>query len=126
MNVNGNNGRLSGLDRLGMAISSACLIHCLAFPLLTATLPFLSVALPGDEWTHKVLLGLAVPVTGFALYRGWLRHRSIAPSVVGAIGLGVIGAALFAPNEAIESALSVAGGLTVVWAHLGNWRARHG
>ncbi|MBN9505823.1 MAG: MerC domain-containing protein [Altererythrobacter sp.] len=120
------NERLSGLDRLGMVISSACLVHCLALPLLTALLPFLSTTLPGDEWTHKALLGMALPVTGLALLRGWQRHRSAAPAIAGAIGLGIVATALFVETELVESALTVTGGLIVVWAHLRNWRVRHG
>jgi hypothetical protein len=120
------NGPLSALDRLGMVISSACLVHCMALPLLTALLPFLSTTLPGDEWTHKALLGMALPVTGLALLRGWQRHRSAVPAVAGAIGLGIIGGALFVETDLVESALTVTGGLIVVWAHLRNWRIRHG
>lgn len=119
------NSRISRLDRLGMAISSACLIHCLALPLLSAALPFLSATLPGDEWIHLLLLSMAIPVTGFALLRGWQRHRAAGPALAGTIGLAIIAFALCAGNETIETILTVTGGLFVVGAHLGNWRANH-
>jgi hypothetical protein len=119
------NGGISRLDRLGMAISSACLIHCLALPLLSAALPFLSVTLPGEEWVHRLLLGMAIPVTGLALLRGWQRHRAAGPALAGIIGLAIIAFALFVEDEAIEAILTVTGGLIVVGAHLGNWRANH-
>jgi hypothetical protein len=126
MNSDTGNGRLTGLDRLGMVISSACLVHCLALPLLTALLPFLSTTLPGDEWTHKALLGMALPITGLALLRGWQRHRTAAPAIIGAIGLSLVATALFVETVALESVLTVTGGLIVVWAHLRNWRVGHG
>jgi hypothetical protein len=125
VSFNVENGRLSGLDRLGMVISSACVIHCLALPLAAAMLPLLSVTLPGDEWIHKVLLGLALPVTGLALYRGWRRHHSLFPLVTGATGLSIVGLALLAQSEALEAFLSATGGSIVVWAHLRNWRTHH-
>lgn len=117
---------ITRLDRLGMLISSACLVHCLALPLLTALLPFLSLSLPGDEWTHRVLLAMALPVTGLALFRGWRRHRAAVPTICGAAGLMMIAAGLFPGSEIAEAALTVTGGLIVVGAHLMNWRARHG
>ncbi|HWK41369.1 MAG TPA: MerC domain-containing protein [Croceibacterium sp.] len=123
--MSGNVGstRLSGLDRMGMMISGICLIHCLALPLIAALLPFFAVTLPGDEWTHRVLLGMALPVTGFALLRGWRRHRAAGPAITGAVGLGLIATALFVPEETMEVALTVVGGLIVIRAHIGNWRA---
>lgn len=120
--MNAESERLSRLDRWGMMISSVCLVHCLAFPLLTALLPFFAVALPGDEWLHPLLLGLALPVTGFALLRGYWRHRLVRPLLLGMAGLALIAGALFAHGELAEAALTVTGGLLVVGAHWLNWR----
>ncbi|WP_172593153.1 MerC domain-containing protein [Altererythrobacter sp. B11] len=122
MNSPASSASLSRLDRLGMAVSSLCLVHCLALPVLTALLPFFAAELPGDEWIHPLLLGLALPVTGLALLRGWLRHRLARPAALGAAGLAIIASALLAPHGVAESALTVVGGLLVVWAHVLNWR----
>ena len=91
-------------------------------PFLAAMLPFIAASLPGDRWVHPVLLGLALPVTGFALVRGFMLHRLRRPAAIGAAGLALIASALFVTGTVAEAALTVGGGLLVVSAHLLNWR----
>lgn len=123
MNADTPNPALSSLDRWGIMISSACLVHCLALPLLGAMLPLFAASLPADEWVHPLLLGTALPVTGLALLRGYRRHRLARPALLGCLGLGLITAALFSGAHDVEAVLTVAGGLLVATAHLLNWRS---
>jgi len=115
-------GRLSWLDRMGIVISSICLVHCLALPLLIALLPVVASALPADGWVHPLLIGLALPVTGLALWRGYRRHRRIVPTSLGIAGLGLIALALAAEGWG-EALLTVGGGVLVSLAHILNWRS---
>ncbi|BDD66169.1 membrane protein [Sphingobium sp. TA15] len=114
--------RLSRMDRWGIIISSACLVHCLALPLAIALLPAIASSLPSDSWVHPVLIGLALPVTGGALWRGYRTHLRAVPALLGALGLGFIASALFARGGLAEPALTVFGGLLVSAAHILNWR----
>lgn len=116
--------RLSRLDRWGIIISSACLVHCLALPLVLALLPAFASSLPPDSWVHPVLIGMALPVTGAALWRGYRLHRRAGPALTGVTGLALIAAALLARGGPAEPALTVMGGLIVSAAHIFNWR-RH-
>lgn len=121
MNADTPGAALSSLDRWGIMISSACLVHCLALPLLGAMLPLFAASLPADEWVHPLLLGAALPVTGLALLRGYRRHRRARPALIGCLGLALIAGALFS-GAAAEAALTAAGGLLVAGAHVLNWR----
>jgi len=113
---------MSRLDRWGMAISTLCLVHCVALPVALAFLPAFVSVLPGDEWVHPLLIGLALPVTGLALWRGYADHGQLAPALIGSAGLLLIGAALFFRGTIDEQVLTVGGGLVVASAHLLNWR----
>ena len=115
---------LSRLDRLGMLVSSLCLVHCLALPLMIAALPALGNTLPSDAMIHSALILVALPVTGYALLRGYRTHRRTPPLLIGAVGMLLVAAALFVgPRIYLEQALTILGGLLVTGAHLINWRS---
>lgn len=113
---------LTKLDRLGILISSLCLMHCLALPLVAVLLPAFAEVLPSDLWVHVVLIGFALPVSGFTLLRGYLAHRRRRPALIGAAGLLVVisGAVAAAPVAGV--ALTVVGGALVAGAHMLNMR----
>ena len=76
------------LDRLAIALSGLCLIHCLAIPLAVLAAPTVAAWFTGTETTaHWVLLALALPLSLWAYYRGYRRHRGVAAAVTGAVGL---------------------------------------
>lgn len=113
---------LSRLDRWGIVLSSLCLVHCILLPVALALLPAVAATVPGDAWVHPVLIALALPVTGTALWRGFRQHRSAGPFLIGVAGLGLIASALLFRETALEQILTVLGGLTVSAAHILNWR----
>ena len=113
------NGRL---DATAICISTACIIHCLALPVVAATLPlFASIA--DAEWVHKVFILAAIPISVTALA---LSSRSrVVLSFFGlvSIGLGLLVAGAFV--EALhdhETLLTVSGALVLSFAHLMRWR----
>lgn len=114
------------LDWLAIGASGLCLVHCLALPLLIASLPSLG-AFAGGGQTHWILLAFAVPVSVWALGR----RRGAAgftALIVGGIGLALmaVGVARF-EGLAEERWLTVAGVVLVAVAHTIRWRGRrHG
>ena len=117
------NGQKHGwLDSFAVGASMACLVHCLALPLLIALLPALAGVLEIGEGLHIALFGLAVPVSSIALLIGHRCHRQIAPVVGGMLGLALLGSGLLAGRPAAETALTVSGSLLLASAHLMNWR----
>ena len=74
-------------DRIAIALSTICIVHCLAMPVLIAVLPVAAVAFGSDGHFHTLMLWLVVPtsVIGFGL--GFRVHRS--PGIV-TVGMGAI------------------------------------
>jgi hypothetical protein len=122
MSVQGPSARAFDIGAIGL--SALCLVHCLALPLLAAALP-----LAGDwaraEWVHPLFVAIAAPLSLGAL---WLNSRGAkrppALLAMAAAGLALLLAGAF--GGGLEHVLTVAGSLTLVAAHLWNWRRRHG
>ncbi|MBB4757875.1 hypothetical protein FHT12_002130 [Xanthomonas campestris] len=115
----------SVLDNSAIALSSLCLLHCLALPLLAAALPLLG-AWSRAEWVHVVFAAAAVPLSGYALWSSHRRHALPAPvwalAVFGLAGL-VLGASGVA-GAALETPVTVTGSLLLASTHLVNLRLR--
>jgi len=96
------------LDRMGMALSGLCLMHCLG---TAVTVALLSAAgsLLGDPWIHEVGLAAAMALGALALGRGILEHGFMMPSAVGSLGLGVMSGALSLPHDSGEALYTVIG-----------------
>lgn len=114
------------LDTGAIALSSLCLLHCLALPLLAAALPLFG-AWAEAEWVHGIFVGIALPLTGFAL---WRAHRQQPlPAVAwtaAAMGLALLLAgALEWPSHGSETAVTVVGSLLLAATHVWNARRRH-
>ncbi|NJC44575.1 MerC domain-containing protein [Xanthomonas arboricola] len=115
----------SVLDNSAIALSSLCLLHCLALPLLAAALPLLG-AWSRAEWVHVVFATAAVPLSGYALWSSHRRHALPAPvwalAVFGLAGL-VLGASGVAGGS-WETPITVIGSLLLASTHLLNLRLR--
>ncbi len=113
-------------DASAIALSTLCLIHCLALPLLAAALPLFG-AWAKDEWVHVVFVAIAAPLTGLALWRAHQHHRlPVALRLLAAAGLaGLLAGAFGWPREAWETPITVAGSLALASAHVWNWTRHH-
>jgi hypothetical protein len=112
------------LDGIAIALSGACLVHCLLLPIAAAFMPLL-VPAADAEWVHWVFVALAVPVSVLAL-----RHRhSSARLTLGLRMLAVLGLGLLAlgatgwPQPRFETAITVFGGLVLASVHATNFFA---
>lgn len=113
----------SWLDWAAISASGLCLVHCLALPLVIATLPSFGGAIAGSA-THWVLLAFAVPVSLWVLTRE-RGPAALLPLVFGCAGLSLmtLGVALFEGNPT-ERVLTVTGVLLVAVAHIMRWTRR--
>lgn len=126
--------RAQSADLAGIALSSVCLVHCLALPLALLLAPALASWLRLPEWLHAAILLLALPAALVAMTDGWRRHRRWAPPLLAAAGLALLTLGLAAHEtwlvtadpESADRLLSSAGAIALVSAHLLNWRLRHG
>jgi MerC mercury resistance protein len=122
-------GATQGVDwveRAALGMSTLCLIHCLALPMLLAAVPVLAASLHLPADLHRWLLLFALPSSSIALLSGCRVHRKPGPLLVGLAGLALMATgALLLEGSPREVPVSVAGSLLLVAAHLANWRARH-
>ncbi len=112
-------------DVMAITISSLCVLHCLAVPIIAATLPIFA-ALEETEWLHKLLVMLSAPVTGFALMQ--TRKHFIDPIFLSAavLGLGVLVISAFLERfHPQEQIMTVAGAGLLIFAHAWRWRRHH-
>ncbi len=113
-------------DVAGTLVSSLCVMHCVATPLLAASLPVLAAT---EEPAHTAF-GIAILLLGFiAFVPGYHKHRRAHVIVLGVWGMLMIGIAAFLPEDALaeevaglptEIVLTVLGGLILVTAHVRN------
>jgi len=113
------------IETIAVGATIACLIHCLALPLLIAAIPIIPAVLPIPDHFHAIALGLAIPATGGALFAGYRRHRLAAPLIAGTTGLILLtlGATHWEGTPS-ETPVTVLGSLCIAAAHLVNWRYR--
>ena len=111
------------LDGLAIGASFACLIHCLALPLLIMLLPALGAFLVVPEAFHVWALAFAAPVSLVALSAGYRHHRAAAPLFIALPGLAQMAiGALATSSEWMETAFTVPGVLLLAIGHALNWQ----
>ena len=96
------------LDRMAIALSGLCMVHCFGTAVLLGLLSSAGHIL-GAPWLVEVGLSLAMILGGIALYRGVLEHGFMMPSAVGGLGLGVMAGALTMPHDGREAFYTVLG-----------------
>lgn len=116
-----------GLDLYAAGLSTLCLLHCLALPLLTTVLP-IAGQLSENELLHRALVLLAAPATLWVSWQMLRRNGSLLFLVAACIGLALLVLAAFLePMAAYEQPMTVTGALLLAGAHLWRWsRHRHG
>ena len=113
-------------DRVAIALSTICIVHCLAMPFVIAVLPVAAFTVGGDGHFHSLMLWFVVPtsVLGFAL--GFRVHRRTDIVVLGAVAIGTLAAAALwghsAWDPSVEVLVSVAASVVLAAAHWRNFR----
>lgn len=110
------------LDGTAVALSALCLVHCLAFPLIIAGMPFLAGFDEGH--LHAQMLIVVLPLSIFALSVGFRRHRSLRVAAAGTAGmlLLTIGGTIAHDHYGLlaDRLLTILGALTLATAHFYN------
>ena len=113
-------------DRIAIALSTICIVHCLAMPFVIAVLPVAAFTVGGDGHFHSLMLWFVVPtsVLGFAL--GFRVHRRTDIVVLGAVAIGTLAAAALwghsAWDPSVEVLVNVAASVVLAAAHWRNFR----
>ena len=115
-------GANGSMDRMAIALSGLCLVHCLATSVILALLASAGGMLVAPV-VHEVGLTLAIILGIVALGRGISEHGFMMPSAVGGLGLGVMSGALTMPHSAVETLYTILGVAILALGHDLNRRA---
>ena len=110
-------------DKLAISLSAICVLHCLFMPSFLILSSWLVAFSIDNEFLHYAILIVAIPVSAFALVRGYKNHNKLSYFVCGSFGLFLLSfAVLTASNigEIGEKSLTVLGSLFVIYAHYKN------
>ncbi len=113
-------------DRIAIALSTICIVHCLAMPFVIAVLPLAAFTVGGDGHFHALMLWFVVPtsVLGFGL--GARVHRRVDIVALGVAAIAVLAAAALwghaAWEPSVEVFVNVGGSLLLAAAHWWNFR----
>lgn len=113
------------LDRIAMGLSGLCVVHCIGTAVLLALLASAGGFL-GKPIVHEVGLTLAMIIGAVALGRGYLEHKFMMPSAIGATGLALMAAALSLPEGRFEAVYTVIGVSILALGHRLNLMAGDG
>ena len=114
--------RSGAIDRMGIALSGLCFVHCLASAIFVAVLASAGGILL-DPIIHEVGLMLAIGLGILAMARGVVEHGFMMPAAVGGLGLGVMTGALSLPHGGPGTMYSIIGVAILALGHDLNRRA---
>ena len=109
------------LDRIGIALSALCLLHCVLGIVLVVGLGFGASFLLNPD-LHRWGLLLATIVAAVAIGIGAIRHRRAKPFVVAMTGLSFMGGALAVGHGTEEVIFTMIGVTLVATGHVLNLR----
>ena len=115
--------RFASLDRLAIALSGLCAIHCLGTAVALGLLSSVAGLLEAPI-IHEVGLLVAMILGAVALGQGPRAHGMLIPVAIGALGLGIMPGALSLPHGWHgETAYTILGVLLLAFGHELNRRA---
>jgi len=111
-------------DRIGVIVSSACLIHCLALPFSAVFLTVWGLDVFLHESVHQFLVVALMLSSALAFVPGYRVHRRKAVFYWGASGLGILLFTSFLLHHlglhTWEMPLNLLGGTCLIRAHILN------
>lgn len=107
----------TNLDRVAVLGSIACIIHCLALPILAVLSPFIAAAAEA-EWVHWAFAILAVLASaGVVTFAP--SARAVGFLVPAVLGVAFVVVGLFVEHWGIDEAIpTVIGGSLLAYAHI--------
>lgn len=117
------------LDQAAICLSGACLVHCLALPVLMIVAPWISLGIFGEKWFHLALVVFVVPISLVAFRSGLRQHgkrRLLVPGLAGLILVALAAVMEFAHigSHELAAGLTSLGGVLLIIAHWRNLRGR--
>lgn len=83
----------------GIALSVACVIHCMLMPLCIASLPSWGLTWLAHPSVHQVLALMGIGIGLWTLLPGWRVHRRSSVLALATVGLAIMNFAAFAGHD---------------------------
>ena len=109
-------------DAIAVSLSTLCLMHCLAVPVMASALPLMGMVSEA-EWLHQLVVLMTLPLAAGAYFTSQapqIRLRFGLMACPGALCL-LLGA-FIEPLHDFEILLTVCGALLLGGAHLYRWK----
>jgi hypothetical protein len=110
-------------DKIGIALSVGCLIHCILMPLILPLLPLFGLVTRHGFLFHIVMAAIIGVVAYFAFRNGYKKHKVMFPPTIGFMGvlsLFVGGLAELIHVDSIALVTTICGSILLVTAHYFN------
>jgi hypothetical protein len=114
-------------DRLGIAFSSACVVHCIMVAFLPFFLPVIS-QYTHSSWIHFIVLLTMLFTTPFAFVPGYKKHGLTWILAMALIGLLMVILSVIIEgkvSDQLSHGISICGSLFLVFAHAKNIQHSH-
>ena len=115
-------------DKIGIAISSLCFLHCLSVPLLILFFPaFKEYFLEG--FTHKLFGSLVVVSAYLSFWPNFKIHKQKIVLILGSVGVALVVGAIFMgefyENHTLEHIITLMGSAMMIFTHIKNIKCAH-
>jgi len=114
-------------DRLGIAFSSACIVHCIAVAFLPLFFPVLK-QYTHSTWVHIVVASIILFTSPLAFVPGYRKHGLTWILGMAVAGLMMVFMGILLDDKVLEQAshgISICGSLLLVLAHAKNIQHSH-
>jgi hypothetical protein len=108
-------------DRVGVSISAACAVHCLAGPVLFT---FLSIS-GFEENIELLMIGISMVIAQVSFTAGFVRNTTVLPLALLLVAAPVMIASRSVQHPWAETALLMAGAVLLSVGHVVNLRRGH-
>ena len=114
-------------DKVAASLSILCVLHCLFMPAFLIVSTGIFALSMDNEIIHYAILFIAIPVSLYALNKGYKNHKTKNLFFIGITGILILVVAIMLPDSAyqeqFEKILTVLGSILVVYAHYKNYKA---
>jgi len=114
-------------DKWGIALSAACIVHCIAVVFLPLMLPAVEMMVH-SPWVHRIFAIIIIFTSPLAFIPGYRRHGLHRVLFFAMAGLTLILMGIFldgAISEYVTHSMSILGSASLVYAHIKNLRHAH-
>ncbi len=117
---------LRQLERIGIAASVICGIHCLLTPILVVAAPSISGHFSQDPMLELFLIGFSILSSMVVLGYDYLRvHHNVQPILIALVAWAMtVGSHQLPITETVHELLAILGGILVAVAFVRNWIIR--